>query len=232
VRAYLVGHPDATLGDAMKSVTHHYRGRASSAAKTLAQRIDQGVAPGLARDPETRRIVPAPLPVAGAASTPPPMPPAIVTLPLRLISTANRREHWRSAADRTADHRGPTKLALHGRAASFRALFATPGWPENDLLHAGVVVRLTRVFPKAAHEMDSDNYSGGATKAVRDGVTDALCSCRCLTCAKGRHKQCKAKPVVGACCVDDSDPRIEWRYDQSLSTHYGLRIELRAKPRS
>jgi hypothetical protein len=42
----------------MRAVDHHYRGSARVAAKNLAATVDKGVAPGLARDPVTKRIVP------------------------------------------------------------------------------------------------------------------------------------------------------------------------------
>jgi hypothetical protein len=61
-----------------------------------------------------------------------------------------------------------------------------------------LTVLITRIGKKT---LDLDNLQR-AGKAVRDGVADAL-------------------------GIDDADPRIEWRYDQSVGKQYGVRIELR-----
>lgn len=88
-----------------------------------------------------------------------------VTLPLRLVSLTNQREHWAKKATRARMQRGVAKLALEG--IKHRA------WPGTQLFIArgeGVVVALTRVAPRA---LDDDNLRAAA-KSVRDGVADWL----------------------------------------------------------
>jgi hypothetical protein len=67
-----------------------------------------------------------------------------------------------------------------------------------------VVVTLTRIAPR---RLDSDNLQGGC-KAARDEVAAWL-------------------------GVDDADPRVEWRYEQSKAlgvrvARYALRIDVRS----
>lgn len=78
-----------------------------------------------------------------------------VTLPLRLRSTLNLREHWRRRAERAQNHRVSTRMVLRSVAAP---------------LQPPVVVTITRVAPR---KLDSDNLAGSA-KAVRDGIADWL----------------------------------------------------------
>lgn len=81
----------------------------------------------------------------------------VVTLPVKIESIANRREHWAARANRAKSHR-------------------TQAWAE--LRHADkaprllgpVVVTLTRIAPR---ELDSDNLAIGF-KSVRDGIADWL----------------------------------------------------------
>jgi hypothetical protein len=77
------------------------------------------------------------------------------TLPLRIESTPNKREHWAAKARRTSLHRTTAHYALKENLA--------PRWSR-------IKVRLIRVAPRA---MDSDNLAAGF-KAVRDGVADWL----------------------------------------------------------
>lgn len=76
--------------------------------------------------------------------------PVGVTLPLRIVSVANQREHWATKARRTARHR--------------HAAIAVP------VLPLPVVVTLTRIAPR---KLDDDNLRT-AFKALRDGVADRL----------------------------------------------------------
>ena len=78
-----------------------------------------------------------------------------ITLPLRIESTPNKREHWATKAWRTSAHRHTAYFALKARR--------TPDWSR-------IRVRLTRVAPRA---MDDDNLAAGF-KAVRDGIADWL----------------------------------------------------------
>ena len=86
-----------------------------------------------------------------------------VTLPLRLVSLTNQREHWAKKAKRAKEHRGLAKLALEG--VKRRA------WPGTRLFVAKgetLAVALTRVAPR---KLDDDNLRASA-KSVRDGVAD------------------------------------------------------------
>lgn len=76
-------------------------------------------------------------------------------MPLRVVSEANRRDHWRVKAKRAKDQRAYTYAHLPAMLAG---------------LPLPLVVTLTRVAPR---KLDSDNLAG-AFKAVRDGVADAL----------------------------------------------------------
>ncbi len=77
-----------------------------------------------------------------------------VTIPLRLPSAANLREHWRVRATRVRTQRDAVTMYLGGRAR--------PAFP--------VVVTLTRIAPRA---LDSDNLQS-AMKGTRDSVASWL----------------------------------------------------------
>lgn len=80
-----------------------------------------------------------------------------LTLPIRLESTANLREHWAKRHARTALQRNAVRLAL---ASKFRAMpMALP-----------VAVGICRIAPRP---LDFDNLTMSA-KALRDGIADAL----------------------------------------------------------
>jgi len=79
-----------------------------------------------------------------------------VTLPLRIVSTLNTREHWAKRAKRTKHQREWACFALRACRPC-----VSPG---------PVVVTLTRIAPR---QLDDDNNAGGL-KAVRDGVADWL----------------------------------------------------------
>ncbi len=82
---------------------------------------------------------------------------AEVTLPLVLVSEANRRDHYRTKGRRVKEQREHTRLVLNA------ALRARP---------TGVrTVTLVRLGPRAIR--DDDNLVS-ACKAVRDGVADYL----------------------------------------------------------
>jgi hypothetical protein len=80
-----------------------------------------------------------------------------VTLPLRIESVANLREHWRQRAKRAQLHRNVASWALRPLAVALK--------PADPL-----TVTLTRIGPRP---LDDDNLAGGF-KAVRDGVADWL----------------------------------------------------------
>ena len=73
-----------------------------------------------------------------------------VTLPLRIVSVSNQREHWAVKARRTKSHR-------HAALAV----------PKAEL---PCTVKLTRIGLKT---LDGDNLQGGL-KALRDGIADRL----------------------------------------------------------
>ena len=142
----------------------------------------------------------------------------VVYLPLRIVSVANRREHWTKGAARTADHRGTVRMAMTPRLQPLREQLVA----GDAGLHVDVL--LVRVAPKSAHRLDEPDNLAAAFKATRDGLTDALCSCRCASCIRGRHAQCGSEV-----CVDDSDPRIAWCCIQTEGGRYEVRIELAAR---
>lgn len=83
-------------------------------------------------------------------------------LPIRIVSEANRREHWRTKSQRTKAHRLAARLTC----------IASVGWPRvrADAGAGGVAITLTRRAPR---RLDDDNLASGF-KATRDGVADAL----------------------------------------------------------
>lgn len=78
------------------------------------------------------------------------------TIPVKLVSEANLRSHWRAKANRAKFQRGQAYMA--GYCAHL-------GEPKRP-----VVITLTRIGPR---KWDSDNLAISA-KAVRDGIADAL----------------------------------------------------------
>jgi hypothetical protein len=79
------------------------------------------------------------------------------SLPVRIESEANRREHWSKAAARKKLHRQTARLALqHIR--------------DRPPAGAAIVVTMRRIAPR---NLDSDNLASGF-KAVRDGIADWL----------------------------------------------------------
>ncbi len=81
----------------------------------------------------------------------------LFTIPVRLESTANKREHWAPKARRAKQHRTTALYAMH-LAAGGRAI-ALP-----------CVVTIMRVAPRP---LDTDNLAISA-KSCRDGIADYL----------------------------------------------------------
>lgn len=77
-------------------------------------------------------------------------------LPIKIVSEANGREHWRKVAARKRDQRLMARLVMQQ--------YARPMSP------ASVRITLTRVAPRT---LDDDNLASGF-KAVRDGISDWL----------------------------------------------------------
>lgn len=87
-------------------------------------------------------------------------------LPIRTVSEANVRSHWRARHRRSSQQRGAVALLLkpsRGLMALVRA--STPAGPVNVLL--------TRVRTQRSRALDDDNLRG-SLKAVRDGVAQVL----------------------------------------------------------
>ena len=76
-------------------------------------------------------------------------------LPVRIISEANTRGHWRTSAGRKREHRAIGRLAFNGKPRP-------PASPLN--------IHLCRIAPK---QLDDDNLASGF-KALRDGIADWL----------------------------------------------------------
>lgn len=78
-----------------------------------------------------------------------------ILLPVRIVSVANLREHWRVKHQRTSAHRFGAKMLCKSAGA---------------MLHEKTVVTMIRIAPRS---LDDDNLAS-AFKAVRDGIADAL----------------------------------------------------------
>lgn len=78
-----------------------------------------------------------------------------VTIPIRLVSEANMREHWATKHRRKKAQQGAVKL-----------VFATYKMPPKP----PVIVALTRI---GARKLDPDNLAG-SMKHVQDAVADIL----------------------------------------------------------
>lgn len=77
-----------------------------------------------------------------------------LTLPLRIESVANLREHWGARAGRAKRQREQVGFAV----------------PKHKLPGLPVTVILTRIAPR---RLDGDNLQSGC-KALRDGIADRL----------------------------------------------------------
>lgn len=84
----------------------------------------------------------------------------VISLPLRLVSEANVREHHMVKARRASEQRQLARMALTPQIPPIR---------EPHVWH-DIEVRITRIGPR---KLDSDNLAR-ACKAVRDGIADAV----------------------------------------------------------
>lgn len=82
-----------------------------------------------------------------------------VLLPIRIISEANMRSHWRMKARRVRFHRSTAYVMMRKVMPASGAFGAFP-----------VTITLTRIAPRV---LDDDNLQSGF-KAARDGVADWL----------------------------------------------------------
>lgn len=83
-------------------------------------------------------------------------PAVVIELPLKTVSEANVRSHWRVKAARAKTQRSTMRLLVLERRRDIHAMPLT--------------VHMTRVAPGL---LDDDNLES-ALKAVRDGVADGL----------------------------------------------------------
>ena len=78
------------------------------------------------------------------------------SLPIRIHSEANGRQHWRKVAERKRNQRMVARLVMQQHA--------------RPMSPVAVRITLTRVAPRV---LDDDNLASGF-KAVRDGIADWL----------------------------------------------------------
>ena len=81
-----------------------------------------------------------------------------IGIPVRIESSLNLREFWRTRANRNTSHRKEVYFGLRQACPKFNPALLP------------CVVTLTRIAPR---ELDDDNLAGGF-KSVRDGVADWL----------------------------------------------------------
>lgn len=111
-----------------------------------------------------------------------------VTIPLRTVSEANRRDHWATKAKRVASQRGIVGLALRGPMMAWCGSSAARAIP----CVFGSVAKLTRISPR---KLDDDNLRG-ALKAVRDAVAFTLGVDDANPSVEWEYAQEKGKPAV------------------------------------
>jgi len=121
------------------------------------------------------------------------------TLPLKLESLANAREHWTQKMRRARAQRdcacGLTYTALEN-LPQVNALLAAIG---HETIKHPKRVTITRVGKR---KLDSDNLAISA-KHVRDGIADAL-------------------------GVDDGDEtKVQWHYKQEIGKEYKVFVEIK-----
>lgn len=113
-----------------------------------------------------------------------------VHLPIRIVSEANRREHFRVVAKRKKQHRHLASFRLHEAIG--------PVWIDPP---PSAVITLTRIGPRT---LDDDNLASGF-KACRDGVADWLGIDDGDKRLTWRYDQRKGKPKEYA-----AEVQIEW----------------------
>jgi hypothetical protein len=122
-----------------------------------------------------------------------------ITLPIRIVSESNQREHWAAKARRVKKQ----------RQAVAWMLCALP----NEVPHLPVTVTFTRVAPR---KLDKGDNLNGAFKACRDEVAWFF--------TRDGIKVLNAKRHI----ADDEDSRLTWRYAQERGAPktYAARIEI------
>lgn len=104
-----------------------------------------------------------------------------VTIPgLKLVSEANRRDHWAARHRRVRAQKNLVTLVLNGAL------------PRNVLVVGPVEVTITRISPR---RLDDDNATISA-KAVRDAIAAALGVNDGSDVVRWRVEQAKGEPAV------------------------------------
>jgi hypothetical protein len=113
-----------------------------------------------------------------------------LTMPVRLVSLLNAREHWATKAKRARDHREIARLSTR-----LHTLYA----PIAEFIVGGAPLRvtITRIAPR---DLDDDNLAGSG-KHVRDGIADALGIDDRDPRVKWAYAQERGKPREYACRV-------------------------------
>lgn len=120
-----------------------------------------------------------------------------VTLPLRTLSPNRSRNNLRQWMKMKAEHRTIARtLTVDTLCRVGRSMWVGIG-QDRQSVWDGFTITLTRLAPRT---LDDDNAIG-SMKSARDGVSDAL-------------------------GVDDSDPRLTWRYGQEKARDYSVRVEI------
>jgi hypothetical protein len=88
-----------------------------------------------------------------------------VTVPIRTISEANARDHWKKKARRVRQQRAAVEMVL--RTKTSPVLFSRI---QNELFDVGLVVTITRLGQRT---LDDDNLRG-AIKGPRDSIAKWL----------------------------------------------------------
>ena|SRR5580692_5222633 len=130
------------------------------------------------------------------------------TLPIKLVSEANRKDHW------TAKNR---------RAKIIKNAIKAKWLKEHAIVALPCTITLTRVSPR---HLDSDNLQM-ACKSARDQIADLLIPKSKIELLK-LNKSGKLKTCLINFGKSDSDPRLTWIYDQEKGKpkEYALKIKI------
>ena len=108
-----------------------------------------------------------------------------VVLPIRTVSEANSREHWRAKHARSKSQRGIVKMMLYNHRKSLKG-------------RGEYVVTLTRIAPR---KLDGDNLQR-SFKAIRDQVAEEIGRDDGSDCYGWHYAQEQGKPKEYAVRVE------------------------------
>jgi len=114
-----------------------------------------------------------------------PNPQLAFTMPVKLVSEANQREHWRTKYIRKNAQQRDTQRAWKAQRRVHAVNSRGHGLLVGIAVAVPCTVRLTRIGPKS---LDADNLAG-SFKHVQDAIAK----------------------LIG---IDDGDERIKWEYAQ------------------